>query len=38
MKNDDQPRGTLAILIIFLVLILLSWFGVYAIMLSRGGA
>jgi hypothetical protein len=37
MDPDDQPKGTLVILIIYLVLMLLAWLCVYFIMLSRGG-
>jgi len=37
MKKDDQPRGTLVILLIYLVIIVLSWVGVYLLMLQRGG-
>ena len=37
MKPDDQPKGTFVILLIFLVILALSWFGVYAIMLNRMG-
>ncbi len=37
MEKDDRPRGTLAILLIFLILLLLSWGGVYLIMIQRGG-
>jgi hypothetical protein len=37
MKKNDQPRGTLAILLIFLVLLIISWVGVYLLMLQRGG-
>lgn len=37
MKKEDQPRGTLAILLIFLILTIASWVGVYLIMLQRGG-
>jgi len=37
MDRDDRPRGTLAIMLIFLVLLLISWGGVYLIMIQRGG-
>lgn len=37
MLKDEQPRGTFAILLIFLVLILVSWVGVYVLMVNRGG-
>ncbi len=37
MKQEHQPRGTFAILIIFLALTILSWIGVYLILLQRGG-
>ncbi len=37
MKQEHQPKGTFAILIIFLVATILSWIGIYVIMLQRGG-
>ena len=38
MKPDEQqPKGTLVILLIFLVVLALSWIGMYLLMLSRGG-
>jgi hypothetical protein len=37
MKKDDQPRGTLIVLLIYLGLIIISWVGVYLLMLQRGG-
>lgn len=37
MKDDDKPRGTMLILLIFLFLLIASWVGVYLIMLQRGG-
>ncbi len=37
MKDDDRPRGTMVILIIFLLLLIASWVGVYLILLQRGG-
>jgi hypothetical protein len=37
MKKEEHPKGTLVILIIFLFLTILSWLGVYSLMLSRGG-
>ncbi|NPV78100.1 MAG: cytochrome c oxidase subunit 2A [Anaerolineae bacterium] len=37
MKSDDQPKGTLAILILYLVLLIAIWGLVYKIMLQRGG-
>ena len=37
MKKEEHPKGTMVILLIFLVLAVLSWLGIYALMLSRGG-
>gem|GEM_PF-3918381 len=37
MKKEEHPKGTLVILVIFIILTILAWLGVYAIMLSRGG-
>lgn len=37
MEPDEHPKGTLFILLIFLVLSVASWIGIYALMLSRGG-
>ena len=36
-KKEEHPKGTLVILLIFLVLTVLSWLGIYSLMLSRGG-
>lgn len=37
-ENDDlQPKGTLAILLVYLVLVIISWVGVFLLMVSRGG-
>lgn len=37
MDHDDKPKGTLTILLIYLGILLVCWFVVYLIMLSRGG-
>jgi hypothetical protein len=37
MKPDEHPKGTLVILLIFLVVVIITWFGIYMIMLTRGG-
>lgn len=37
MKKEEHPKGTLVILLIFLFLTLVTWLGVYFLMLSRGG-
>jgi len=37
VKDDNRPIGTFVFLLIFLVMIIGSWLGVYALMLSRGG-
>ncbi|HYM91182.1 MAG TPA: cytochrome c oxidase subunit 2A [bacterium] len=37
--GDDRhhaPQGTLALLLVYLVLIIVSWAGVYFVMLGRG--
>jgi len=36
--DDDYhaPQGTLALLFVYMVLIILSWGGIYLVMLSRG--
>jgi hypothetical protein len=36
-KPEEHPKGTLAILLIFLLVTLASWFGVYALLVQRGG-
>ena len=39
MKKDDKyktPQGTIAIMVIFIILIILLWGSVYLTMLSRG--
>jgi len=35
--GDEHPKGTLFILIIFLIVVIIAWLGIYALMLSRGG-
>lgn len=37
MEKDKHPRGTLVILLAFLLLVVASWLGIYFLMLSRGG-
>jgi hypothetical protein len=37
MKKEEHPKGTLVILLIFLFLTVVTWLGVYSLMLSRGG-
>jgi hypothetical protein len=37
MKDSNRPIGTLVFLLIYLVVIIASWIGVYLLMLSRGG-
>jgi hypothetical protein len=36
--EEDQPKGTMVILITYLVLTLVIWAGVYLLLLQRGGA
>ena len=35
--NEEHPKGTFVILLIFLLLTIILWLGIYQIMLSRGG-
>lgn len=37
MKPEQQPKGTLVILIIYLVILAASWISMYLLMLNRGG-
>jgi hypothetical protein len=37
MEKDKHPKGTLFLLLIFLLLVVVSWLGIYFLMLSRGG-
>lgn len=37
MEPDEQPKGTLAVLLIFLAILALSWGGMYLLLVSRGG-
>jgi hypothetical protein len=37
MDHDLQPKGTMVILVIFLVIIIVSWSLVYLLMLQRIG-
>ena len=37
MQPDDKPKGTMAILLIYLVILILSWGGMYFLMLQRSG-
>lgn len=37
MKPEQQPKGTLVILIIYLVILAVSWVSMYLLMLNRGG-
>lgn len=37
MKQEDEPKGTIVILLVYLVILALSWGGIYLIMLQRGG-
>ena len=37
VEGNDQPKGTMVILVVFLVLILLSWAGMYMLLIQRGG-
>ncbi len=35
--KEDEPKGTMLILIIYLVILALSWGGIYLLMLQRAG-
>lgn len=37
MEPDDKPKGTMAILLIFLVVLIISWGAMYLLMLQRSG-
>ena len=37
MQKETQPRGTLAVLIVYLIITIASWVGVYLLMVQRGG-
>jgi hypothetical protein len=37
MNSEEEPKGTLAILLIFIVVLALSWGGIYLLMLQRAG-
>ncbi|NJN82428.1 MAG: cytochrome c oxidase subunit 2A [Caldilineaceae bacterium] len=36
MKQPEAPRGTIALLLLYFVIIILMWGNVYMTMLSRG--
>lgn len=36
-KQEESPKGTMTVLLIFLILTLLGWFGVYMLLINRGG-
>lgn len=37
MKQEDEPKGTIVILLVYIVILALSWGGIYLLMLQRGG-
>ncbi len=37
MKPDEKLKGTLVILLIYLIITILSWIGIYLLMLQRSG-
>lgn len=37
MEPEEKPKGTLAILLIYLVILVLNWIGMYLLMLHRAG-
>jgi hypothetical protein len=36
-EEEESPKGTMTLLIIFLALTLAGWFGVYMLLINRGG-
>ena len=36
-QEEESPTGTLTLLIIFLALTLAGWFGLYMLLVNRGG-
>jgi hypothetical protein len=36
MKDPDTPQGTLALLLVYIVIVVALWMNVYLTMLSRG--
>jgi hypothetical protein len=36
-KQEESPIGTMTLLIIFLAVTLAGWFGVYMLLINRGG-
>lgn len=37
MDHEEKPRGTLAVMIIFIIITAILWVLVYSILLQRGG-
>lgn len=37
MQPEEHPKGTFAILIIFLLVMIIIWVGLYLMVLQRGG-
>ena len=37
MNHEDEPKGTIVILLVYIVILALSWGGIYLLMLQRGG-
>lgn len=36
MKQQEHPKGALALTVIYIVVVAVIWFSVYAILLARG--
>lgn len=36
--EDEKPKGTMVILLVYLAITIVLWLGVYFILLSRGGS
>jgi len=36
MEQQEHPRGALALTVIYLIIVAVVWFSVYALLLARG--
>ena len=37
MEPEQEPKGTMVILLVFMLILALSWGGIYLLMLQRAG-
>ena len=37
MNHEDEPKGTIVILLVYIVILAMSWGGIYLLLLQRGG-